>query len=149
MRYTMCRAAFVTSTRFRRSEARIVFGAQAGNLTGAAVYSLNGQTWRRDEIYLTDTRAGMDFFGGVVLSQSPSLTYFFELKDGATTGYYAGGKYLSKIADARQNAWHSPMQPAFETPDWAQRAIWYQIFPERFRNGDKSNDPANARAVDA
>ncbi len=27
------------------------------------------------------------------------------------------------------------------TPDWSKDAIWYQIFPERFRNGDHSNDP--------
>ena len=26
-------------------------------------------------------------------------------------------------------------------PEWAQEAIWYQIFPERFANGDKNNDP--------
>ena len=26
-------------------------------------------------------------------------------------------------------------------PDWARDAVWYQIFPERFRNGDKGNDP--------
>ena len=26
-------------------------------------------------------------------------------------------------------------------PEWSKDAIWYQIFPERFRNGDKSNDP--------
>jgi cyclomaltodextrinase len=26
-------------------------------------------------------------------------------------------------------------------PDWAKEVIWYQIFPERFRNGDPSNDP--------
>ncbi|MEM1054691.1 MAG: alpha-amylase family glycosyl hydrolase [Bacteroidota bacterium] len=26
-------------------------------------------------------------------------------------------------------------------PDWAAHAVWYQIFPERFRNGDPSNDP--------
>ena len=26
-------------------------------------------------------------------------------------------------------------------PEWAKSAIWYQIFPERFRNGDPSNDP--------
>ena len=32
------------------SEARIVFGAQAGNLSGAAVYSQVGQTWRRDPL---------------------------------------------------------------------------------------------------
>jgi glycosidase len=26
-------------------------------------------------------------------------------------------------------------------PSWINNAIWYQIFPERFRNGDPSNDP--------
>jgi len=26
-------------------------------------------------------------------------------------------------------------------PEWSKKAIWYQIFVERFRNGDKSNDP--------
>ncbi|MEM6805049.1 MAG: glycoside hydrolase family 13 protein [Bacteroidota bacterium] len=26
-------------------------------------------------------------------------------------------------------------------PNWAKEAIWYQIFVERFRNGDPSNDP--------
>ena len=26
-------------------------------------------------------------------------------------------------------------------PQWAQGAVWYQIFPERFRNGDPANDP--------
>ena len=26
-------------------------------------------------------------------------------------------------------------------PDWSKDAIWYQIFPERFNNGDSSNDP--------
>lgn len=27
------------------------------------------------------------------------------------------------------------------SPDWAKDAIWYQIFPGRFHNGDPSNDP--------
>ena len=26
-------------------------------------------------------------------------------------------------------------------PNWSKNAVWYQIFPERFNNGDKSNDP--------
>jgi glycosidase len=30
---------------------------------------------------------------------------------------------------------------ASPSPEWAARAIWYQIFPERFRNGDPTNDP--------
>jgi len=28
-----------------------------------------------------------------------------------------------------------------EDGDWARQAVWYQIFPDRFRNGDPSNDP--------
>lgn len=26
-------------------------------------------------------------------------------------------------------------------PEWAKKAIWYQVFPERFRDGDPSNNP--------
>lgn len=36
-------------------------------------------------------------------------------------------------------AWSFAAQP---DPDaWQTGAVWYQIFPERFRNGDRSNDP--------
>jgi len=28
-----------------------------------------------------------------------------------------------------------------KVPQWAKRVVWYQIFPERFRNGDTNNDP--------
>lgn len=34
--------------------------------------------------------------------------------------------------------------PEATVPDWAKDAVWYQIFPERFRNGDPSNDPTRA-----
>lgn len=29
-----------------------------------------------------------------------------------------------------------------EVPQWGSSAVWYQIFPERFNNGDPANDPA-------
>ena len=31
--------------------------------------------------------------------------------------------------------------PNLNVPAWAEDAIWYQVFVERFRNGDPSNDP--------
>lgn len=34
----------------------------------------------------------------------------------------------------------SSAQTSF-TPEWSKGVIWYQIFPERFCNGDPSNDP--------
>ncbi len=33
------------------------------------------------------------------------------------------------------------MQKKEFVPEWAKKAVWYQVFPERFFNGDKSNDP--------
>lgn len=40
----------------------------------------------------------------------------------------------------------SAAQPAsaLDVPAWAEDAIWYQVFVERFRNGDPSNDPTLA-----
>ena len=127
-------------------ETRIAFGAQSGNLTGAAILFREGQNWRREELYLVETRTGIDFFAGVIVSSAPAVTYFFELKDGGTMGYFSGGRYTAQLAGARKQAWQSKVTPAFETPSWAQGAVWYQIFPERFRNGSKANDQPNAPA---
>lgn len=30
--------------------------------------------------------------------------------------------------------------PEFPTPDWAKGMVWYQVFPDRFRNGNPGND---------
>lgn len=52
----------------------------------------------------------------------------------------ATGAY-SWLMHMRFNEFKAVIPASFEAPDWAKRAMWYQIFPERFRNGDKSNDP--------
>jgi len=45
--------------------------------------------------------------------------------------------YLAAISlDQAQSA----VLPFDEPPAWAREAVWYQIFVERFRNGDPSND---------
>ena len=37
--------------------------------------------------------------------------------------------------------------PEFYTPEWMRNAIVYQIFPDRFRNGDRRNDPADGQEI--
>ena len=37
--------------------------------------------------------------------------------------------------------------PGFTVPSWAADAVYYSIFPERFRNGDPANDPRPGRAT--
>lgn len=61
-------------------------------------------------------------------SQEP-LEYTFVLADGDL-----------RVSDP-QTYTLDDSQTVFHTPGWARDAIWYQIFPERFRNGDASNDP--------
>lgn len=39
--------------------------------------------------------------------------------------------------------------PTHPTPDWAKGAVWYQVFPERFANGDPANDPVSPEFFNA
>jgi glycosidase len=48
---------------------------------------------------------------------------------------------LSTIRRFRQTVY----SPDFKVPDWAPDIVYYYIFPERFRNGDKRNDPKVGR----
>ncbi len=36
----------------------------------------------------------------------------------------------------------------YKAPEWSKDAIWYQIFPERFENGDRTNDPDHVKPWD-
>ncbi len=47
----------------------------------------------------------------------------------------------------RLDRWQlNPDTPAIDTPEWARGAVVYQIFPDRFENGDPSNDPPGTAA---
>lgn len=49
--------------------------------------------------------------------------------------------FISSIVFA-QSLFSQTMSTAFnKPPEWSKHAIWYQIFVERFYNGDKKNDP--------
>ncbi|WP_426348852.1 glycoside hydrolase family 13 protein [Alloiococcus sp. CFN-8] len=70
--------------------------------------------------------------------------YFFELKDknGETGYYYERGFTDKKPGDA--GAFNYPylaLGDLYEEVAWAQEAIVYQLFPDRFFNGNKENDP--------
>lgn len=43
-------------------------------------------------------------------------------------------------ADAIIDMYHFRIMPGFSTPDWAKGAVMYQIFVDRFYNGDPAND---------
>ncbi len=75
--------------------------------------------------------------------------YFFELSDGEETLYYfEDGCYTKErmeIPGRKEQCFFFPwMNPSdiAQTPDWVADTVWYQIFPDRFCNGDHTLDPA-------
>jgi cyclomaltodextrinase / maltogenic alpha-amylase / neopullulanase len=48
------------------------------------------------------------------------------------------------VATTQATAEEVPFTVEQRVPDWAKDAIWYQIFPERFRDGDPTNNPTRA-----
>lgn len=64
-------------------------------------------------------------------------TYYL-LEDGCCTKerFFMPGRKLQYFFFPWMNA-----SDIMETPDWAANTIWYQIFPDRFCNGDAKRDP--------
>lgn len=92
------------------------------------------------------TERGFDVFGGLVdvsAWKHPQAGFVFLLQDGSSVGRLAPQGFQEGTDNPVSQGFPIPA-PAFETPEWAKHAVWYQIFPERFRNGDPSNDPGDA-----
>ena len=64
------------------------------------------------------------------------VKYYFEIHAGNLKCYY-NKRGVTREPDAY---YHFMMVPNFKTPDWAKGAVMYQIFVDRFNNGDPSND---------
>ena len=69
------------------------------------------------------------------LNENP-FRYCFEIQDGEETCYYGRCGVSKEIVEF----YNFVIVPGFSTPDWAKGAVMYQIFTDRFYNGDKSND---------
>ncbi len=88
-------------------------------------------------------------FWAVTLSNADPNNYWYRfiVTDGTKTVYYADntaaldGGLGSPSDDPIDNSYALMVyDPAFTTPEWAQTAVIYQIFPDRFRNGRSDND---------
>lgn len=63
-------------------------------------------------------------------------SYYFEIQDGEEVWYYN----RSGLTDGRIPYYDFRLASGFSTPDWAKGAVIYQIYTDRFYNGDPEND---------
>jgi glycosidase len=147
------------------TEVTLRLRATAGDLTEAAVRVWDElaaiQALVPMEVIASDRTAGehgLDYWQATIRTsgQPTVLWYRFILRDGPTTRYLEDdppddgaavpegadggpGRVYEESIDA---SWQiTTYDPAFETPAWAHGAIVYQVFPDRFFDGDPANNP--------
>jgi len=65
-----------------------------------------------------------------------TVTYYFEITGVNAICYYNREGAVTEV----QKNYNFVITPGFSTPEWAKGAVFYQIFVDRFYNGDKTND---------
>jgi alpha-glucosidase len=79
-----------------------------------------------------------DYYAAEIPGQKDIGTYYFSVTD------HTGHKEYLSISGADKNSPatsdYFTIVPGFKTPAWAKGTVFYQIFPDRFYNGDPSND---------
>ena len=94
-----------------------------------------------------------DFWQATLPDTQVDVHWFrFIVSDGASTAYYGddtaaldGGLGATTATPRDWSYALTVYDRSFTTPAWAKNAVVYQIFPDRFRNGDTKNDPQDGR----
>ena len=148
------------------TEVTLRLRAAAGDLSEATVRVWDSfeelQALVPMEVVATDPTQGehgYDYWEATLqTSAMPTVLYYrFIVRDGPTTRYIEddlaadggavpegndGGPGIA-LANSPDSSWQIDVyEPDFTTPDWTRGAVVYQIFPDRFFNGDPSNDPS-------
>ena len=77
-----------------------------------------------------------DYYKGTFRVEEETIRYYFEVRLGTFNCYFNKLGVTKHIEPYYAFA----IYPGFHTPDWAKGAVIYQIFVDRFCNGDKTND---------
>ncbi|WP_026886771.1 glycoside hydrolase family 13 protein [Clostridium beijerinckii] len=100
------------------------------------------------EMKIKDNNSLFDFFSTDISIERNRYRYFFELIDNRGDRFFLDERGLRR-REARRKEATAFQYPYIARPDvyneekWLQEAVVYQIFVDRFYNGDTSNDPQN------
>ena len=84
-------------------------------------------------------RGLFDYYRAELPPTAETVYYYFEIKKNNTSYFYMKEGLLSNM----ENGTRFEVIRGFKTPDWAKGAVMYQIFVDRFCNGDSKNDVVN------
>ncbi len=102
------------------------------NIDSARICFNDGKKESFEKLTVESSDNGFDFYSAEILLNSGEsyFDYYFELRFGSSN--------INFPADKKYTGFTGVLS---DIPEWAKKAVWYQIFPERFHNSDKTNDP--------
>lgn len=132
-----------------------IFSDDTGNFVNPAEPEINSQveilcrTGRDDaekvtavvdgacyDMYVKERNSQFDYYAVTLSLESHQISYHFQIeKKGELICYNRQG-----VVDEINPYFDFCIIPGFHTPAWAKGAVMYQIFVDRFYNGDSSND---------
>ncbi len=77
-----------------------------------------------------------DYYAYELELDNEVIRYYFEIVGGHQVIRYD----LRGAVTKSEEQYYFALRPGFRTPEWAKGAVIYQIYVDRFYNGDKSND---------
>jgi glycosidase len=146
---------FLTSSHQQFSDVHIVWGDNT--------LITSGEEWRiaKTPMITSGCDGSFRYWKAQIVPEFRRLRYYFEFCLPASSSCEGGGggekKVLFRLCEKGMFShqrfpevndsfslpyvcWEDDLQP----PAWSKKAIWYQIFPERFQNGDPSLSPEEA-----
>lgn len=94
-----------------------------------------------------------DYWQAAVTEPQKRLAYAFEVTDqNGSRIIYSDQGFIQPTDQRKLNDADTYFRmpyfqdiDAFHAPKWVEQTVWYQIFPERFANGDSTNDPQDTK----
>ena len=91
---------------------------------------------KKHNMQLTESDELFDYYTHEIQLDNEAIFYYFEVHSGnMITCFDVRGPVREPM-----DRYKFRIVPGFKTPDWAKGAVMYQIYVDRFYNGDPSND---------
>lgn len=119
---------------------KITLRSAVNNLSSAKLVVIDTKT--KNQTTLPMTKAGVDanheyqYWQATIPPSGDYENYYFVVQAGNDTEYYSGNGWTSSLPSIGLFA----ISPGFSTPSWAQHGVMYQIFVDRFYDGNPAND---------
>ncbi|NBJ71095.1 MULTISPECIES: glycoside hydrolase family 13 protein [Clostridia] len=114
-------------------------------------YDWKNDEWQTETKSMTKTGSTVyhDYWFIAIKPKYKRLRYAFICKDESESCVYSEGGIFNTLPKDIVNYFCFPFLNSvdvFQAPEWVKNTIWYQIFPERFANGDENLNPQGTLA---